>query len=216
MNTISQNNVGSIKKIYNKLPIFMLALLFSTGIFVTSCSDPLTPVEETLPVVVEDKLENEFDKIEVLYNLVSFGVLDQNQKYVNFNQNIKFNKYGKYQFQVKEQQSQKWVNLDFEIEDNNIVYLKPNLKFHNIEDKFDKRFLTIKNWNLFFLLEGVNKSDFLNKDNKFEFRIIESISKENFSKNSGSILRDLNDVIEVEQFTNIKECKNKIRETEFK
>lgn len=216
MNTISQNNVGSIKKIYNKLPIIMFALLFSTGLFVTSCSDPLTPVEEKVPVVVEDKLENEFDKTEVLYNLVSFGVINQNQKYVNLNQNLKFNKYGKYQFQVKDQKSQKWANLEFEIEDNNIVYLKPNLKFHNIEDKFDKRFFTIKNWNLIFLLEGLNKSDFLNKDNKYEFRVIETISKDNYTKNSSSILRDLNDVIEVEQFTNITECKNKIRESEFK
>lgn len=216
MNNIHNNRVGYISKISkNILPVFLLALFLSSGLFLTSCSDPMSPVDEVAQVKLEEKSETE---LKPLYSVVTFGKTASKSKQVNLNNSIRFNGMAKYQVQIKDVKSDKWVNLEFEMEDNNTAYLKPKINLQDNGIKMENRFISIKNTKVFLLLENNLGLDFVNNKNQYQMRVVEMIYEHNLNTHTqeGKMIINDGDIIEEVRYNNITECKNKIKENEFK
>lgn len=216
MNNIHNNRVGYISKISkNILPVFLLALFLSSGLFLTSCSDPMSPVDEVAQVKLEEKSETE---LKPLYNVVTFGKTASKSKQVNLNNSIRFNGMAKYQVQIKDVKSDKWVNLEFEMEDNNTAYLKPKINLQDNGIKMENRFISIKNTKVFLLLENNSGLEFVNNKNQYQMRVVEMIYEHNLNTHTqeGKMIINDGDIIEEVRYNNITECKNKIKENEFK
>lgn len=216
MNNIHNNRVGYISKISkNILPVFLLALFLSSGFFLTSCSDPMSPVDEVAQVKLEEKSETE---LKPLYNVVTFGKTASKSKQVNLNNSIRFNGMAKYQVQIKDVKSDKWVNLEFEMEDNNTAYLKPKINLQDNGIKMENRFISIKNTKVFLLLENNSGLEFVNNKNQYQMRVVEMIYEHNLNTHTqeGKMIINDGDIIEEVRYNNITECKNKIKENEFK
>lgn len=216
MNNIHNNRVGYISKISkNILPVFLLALFLSSGFFLTSCSDPMSPVDEVAQVKLEEKSETE---LKPLYNVVTFGKTASKSKQVNLNNSIRFNGMAKYQVQIKDVKSDKWVNLEFEMEDNNTAYLKPKINSQDNGIKMENRFISIKNTKVFLLLENNSGLEFVNNKNQYQMRVVEMIYEHNLNTHTqeGKMIINDGDIIEEVRYNNITECKNKIKENEFK
>ncbi len=216
MNSIHNNRVGYISKISkNILPVFLLALFLSSGLFLTSCSDPMSPVDEVAQVKLEEKSETE---LKPLYSVVTFGKTASKSKQVNLNNSIRFNGMAKYQVQIKDVKSDKWVNLEFEMEDNNTAYLKPKINLQDNGIKMENRFISIKNTKVFLLLENNLGLDFVNNKNQYQMRVVEMIYEHNLNTHTqeGKMIVNDGDIIEEVRYNNITECKNKIKENEFK
>lgn len=222
MNNIHNNRVGltsNISKVskFSKgiLPVFLFAFFLSSGLFLTSCSDPMSPVDEVAQVKLEEKSETE---LKPLYNVVTFGKTASKSKQVNLNNSIRFNGMAKYQVQIKDVKSDKWVNLEFEMEDNNTGYLRPKIKLENKGSKMENWFISIKNTKVFLLLENNLGLDFVNNKNQYQMRVVEMIYEHNLNTHTyeGKMIVNEGDIIEEVRYNNITECKAKIKENEFK
>ncbi len=222
MNNIHNNRVGytsNISKVSKFLkgilPAFLFALFITTGLFLTSCSDPMSPVDEVAQVKLEEKSETE---LKPLYNVVTFGKTATKAKQVNLNNSVRFNGMAKYQVQIKDVKSDKWVNLEFEMEDNNTGYLRPKIKLENKGSKMENWFISIKNTKVFLLLENNLGLDFVNNKNQYQMRVVEMIYEHNLNTHTyeGKMIVNEGDIIEEVRYNNITECKAKIKENEFK
>ena len=225
MNNIHNNRVGYTstksflsnlsKNVKGILPAFLFAFVLTSGLFLTSCSDPLTPVEEVAQVKVDEKVETELKPI---YNVVTFGKAASKSNQVNLNNSVRFNGMAKYQLQIKDIKSDKWVNLDFEMEDNNTAYLRPKLKLEDNGIKMENRFISIKNTKVFLLLDNNSGLEFVNQYNQYQMRVVEMIYEHNLNTHTqeGKMIVNEGDIIEQVRYNNINECKNKIKENEIK
>jgi hypothetical protein len=84
--------------------------------------------------------------------------------------------------------------------------------------KMENRFISIKNTKVFLLLENNLGLDFVNNKNQYQMRVVEMIYEHNLNTHTqeGKMIINDGDIIEEVRYNNITECKNKIKENEFK
>jgi hypothetical protein len=104
------------------------------------------------------------------------------------------------------------------MEDNNTAYLKPKINLQDNGIKMENRFISIKNTKVFLLLENNLGLDFVNNKNQYQMRVVEMIYEHNLNTHTqeGKMIVNDGDIIEEVRYNNITECKNKIKENEFK
>ncbi len=220
MNNIHNNRVGYISKISkNILPVFLLALFLSSGIFLTSCSDPLIPIEEKKIDKVDDSFnQNVNNNFKSFYTLSTFKKNVENSNVINLNESVKFNDFAKYQIQIKDFKSNNWVDLEIESQDGDVSHLKPKKKLVDNGTKMENSFLSLKNLRVFVLLKDLSQFEFVNDKNQYLIRLIEmnQIHNSDNQNYESNLIINENDLIEFNRYNNITECKNKIKENEFK